>query len=106
VLVNSSRTEGTPVTLLEAMAAGTPVVAARVGGIPDVVSETDAWLVEADRPEALAHAVLECRFDRDGAARRASAARARLDRVRGADAWVAAYTRVYDAARRAARSMT
>ena len=37
VVVNTSLNEGTPVALIEAMAAGVPVVATAVGGVPDVV---------------------------------------------------------------------
>jgi glycosyltransferase involved in cell wall biosynthesis len=39
VIVLTSANEGTPVTLIEALAAGRPVVATRVGGVPDVVEE-------------------------------------------------------------------
>jgi glycosyltransferase involved in cell wall biosynthesis len=54
--------EGTPVSAIEALATGTPVVANRVGGVPDVVREgVDGFLVEpgdvdgaAERLEALA----------------------------------------------------
>src|SRR5690606_24627963 len=58
VVVLSSRTEGTPMVLLEAMAAGVPVIATRVGGIPDVVSEHEAALVQPESPDALASALL------------------------------------------------
>ncbi len=53
-----SRSEGLPVVLMEAMAAGLPVVATRVGGIPEIVEEGAAgFLVPADDESALADAL-------------------------------------------------
>jgi glycosyltransferase involved in cell wall biosynthesis len=50
-----SGNEGTPVSAIEALAAGRPVVATRVGGIPDVVREgVDGFLVELGDVEAMA----------------------------------------------------
>jgi glycosyltransferase involved in cell wall biosynthesis len=45
VFVMSSRTEGTPIALFEAIAAAVPVITTAVGGIPDVVSQAEALLV-------------------------------------------------------------
>lgn len=60
-----SLTEGTSLTLLEAMATGLPVVATAVGGTPEVVAhETSGLLVEAGRPERLAEAL--CRVLQNG----------------------------------------
>lgn len=57
--VLSSTSEGVPVTLLEAMARGLPVVSTAVGGIPEVVEVGQSgWLVPASSPEALAEALL------------------------------------------------
>jgi len=54
-----SLTEGSPLTLLEAMAVGLPVVASRVGGIPDIVSdEENGLLFEPLDPGAAARAIL------------------------------------------------
>jgi glycosyltransferase involved in cell wall biosynthesis len=60
VVVNCSRNEGTPVALIEALAAARPVVATRVGGTPDLLGEgRRGMLVPAGDPAALAAAILE-----------------------------------------------
>ena len=60
VVVNCSRNEGTPVALIEALAAARPVVATRVGGTPDLLGDgRRGLLVPAGDPSALAAAILE-----------------------------------------------
>jgi glycosyltransferase involved in cell wall biosynthesis len=60
VLVVSSDNEGTPVSAIEAMAAGCPVVATRVGGLPDLINDsTIGRLVPPRDADALASAVLD-----------------------------------------------
>jgi glycosyltransferase involved in cell wall biosynthesis len=55
VFLLASENEGTPVTTIEALAAGRPVVATRVGGVPDVVEEgVDGFLAEPRDVEGLA----------------------------------------------------
>ena len=54
-LVLPSGNEGTPVTVIEALAAERPVVATRVGGVPDVVRDgEDGFLVETGATDDLA----------------------------------------------------
>ncbi len=59
VVALPSRWEGLPMILLEAMASGTPVLAASVGGIPEVLQHGESgWLVKPKDPAALAHGLL------------------------------------------------
>ena len=59
IFVLPSRTEGFPLSLLEALAAGLPCIAARVGGVPEMLGENGGILVEPNSPEALARAFME-----------------------------------------------
>lgn len=97
-IVLSSRAEGTPVVLLEAMAAATPIVATRVGGIPDVVGDAEAVLVVPDDPVALAAAIQAVRSDSAAAATRADAARHRLAQGFSTARWLEQIDGVYAAA--------
>ncbi len=79
VVVNSSRNEGTPVALIEALAAGRPVVATRVGGTPDLLGENvRGWLVPPANAPALAQAMLHVLSHPDEALARAEAGRAHV----------------------------
>lgn len=58
MLVQPSRADNMPLSILEAMAAGLPVVGTRVGGIPELVVDGETGLVvEPESPRALADAL-------------------------------------------------
>ena len=81
IVVLSSLWEGMPNVLLEAMAAGKPVVATQVGGVPEVVVQGETGiLVPPGDADALAHALIELLQDREKAQRMGSAGRVRAER--------------------------
>lgn len=97
VFAMSSIAEGMPVTLLEAMSSGLPVVSTRVGGIPDVVidHETGA-LVPAGDPAAMAAALAVYAQDDSLVRRHGATARDRIVKKYSIDAMLASYTALYD----------
>lgn len=102
--VLSSRTEGTPIVLFEAMDASVPIVATTVGGVPDVLTDADALLVGPDDPSAIANALGEIQQNRAAARERSFHARGRLISAFSDAAWADAVNAVYKtAAHRAAQ---
>ena len=93
----SSIAEGTPVTLLEAMSCGLPVVASAVGGIPDLVVEgSTGALAPPSNPAALAAAIALYLDDEARLRAHGAAARERIERHYSVTAMVGAYTALYD----------
>lgn len=95
LFVLSSRTEGTPIALFEAMDAEIPVVATAVGGVPAVVSPNEARLVPPDDPRALAQAIRESYDDPSPGRVRAANARQRLRTHYAVGPWLDRYDRLY-----------
>jgi glycosyltransferase involved in cell wall biosynthesis len=98
----STRTEGVPQSVLQAFAAGVPVVARDTGGIPEVVADGATGLLVADgAPAALAHAIGRVLGDPAGAAARTRAARdlveARFSHAAALDRLLALYGEVLGA---------
>lgn len=97
IQVVSSHSEGSPNVLLEAMAAGLPVVATSVGGIPEIVQDSNtALLVPAHSPEKLANAMSELLRNPAQAAALGREALSQAGTRYSVAAHYASLTRVYD----------
>jgi glycosyltransferase involved in cell wall biosynthesis len=96
VAAMSSDFEGTPLFAFECMAAGTPLVATAVGGLPDMLEDgRSALLVPARDPAALAASLERALGDAALRSELAGAARERLERYR-IDAVAARFAQLYE----------
>lgn len=97
VFALSSVAEGTPVTILEAMSTGLPIVATRVGGVPEVViDDVTGKLVPPSDPIAFARALAAYCLQPQLASGHGVAGRERVEQRYSLSAMVSAYTGLYD----------
>ncbi len=98
--------EATSFAVLEAMAAGVPVIGSQIGGIAEILSSSDlGYLVPPGRPEAIARAMKDI-HDLDEKARtgRVERAREHVTREFGIARWMAAILEAHEAAREGNRT--
>lgn len=96
LFVLSSRHEGMPMSVLEAMASGVPVVSTSVGGIPDLLAHGRlGWLAASDDAVALGEAMHAAIEDADRRRTVARNARAEVVERYSEDAMLDAYERLY-----------
>ncbi|WP_162820877.1 glycosyltransferase [Microvirga calopogonii] len=80
LLVVPSRLDGRPVVVLEALAVGTPVLASRVGGLPDLIKHGETgWLCEPGDVDAFLECLRAAVESRDKLARKRAAARSKAE---------------------------
>jgi glycosyltransferase involved in cell wall biosynthesis len=96
LFVLASRSEAFPNSILEAMAAGLPIVATRVGGIVELVeNQRTGVLVPPDDARALGHAMLDLIQWRSHAAALGRAARAEVASKYSFERMIAAFESIY-----------
>ncbi|MFX0200461.1 MAG: glycosyltransferase [Candidatus Hodarchaeota archaeon] len=97
IFVLSSEWEGLPTAVMEAMAAGCPIVATAVGGIPELVNDGETgFLVQACEPEALAQKIAQLLKDRGLRERMGRVGARRIEEIFSLEKMVKEYERLYE----------
>ena len=96
VYINTSVHEGIPMTILEAMARGLPIIAPRVGGIPEVVDDgVQGFLIDGRDPEAFAEKIMLLYNDKELWQRMSVAAREKAERCFSVERMAQGYLEIY-----------
>ena len=104
VFVLPSHTEGSPHVIFEAMGAGVPIVATRVGGVPEILQHDEtAILAPPRRPELLATAIAQMLDANDAAQTCVSKARQVLEQKHSPEAYARSLLGIYAEAPRPGR---
>ena len=98
LFVSSSRWEGLPIALLEAMAAGLPVVATDVGDVAGAVGDAAGLLVPPEDELSLRHALAQLIGDPGRRRALGASARRRIESHHSAETWYAQLHEIYRAA--------
>ena len=107
LFVLSSLMEGLPVTLMEAMAVGTPVVAPRLAGIPELVRDgEEGWLYEPGHFGELADLLVGIDSARDALAEMGARGRRRVRELHDADASARRLRALFEAAEAAGTALS
>lgn len=105
MLVLPSRHEGIPLVMLEAMAQGVPIVATRVGGIPEVITDgVQGLLSTPENPETLADRIMSCFINPEETKKRVAAAKKKILECYDVKRWLQKYREVYNMATKRVRS--
>jgi glycosyltransferase involved in cell wall biosynthesis len=96
VFILSSKREGFPMSILEAMAAGLPVIATKVGGIPEVIRDGENGLMAPPNdPFSLAGAICRVLDDSEYAGNLGQEARLTIEKNYSLKTITDAYTKLY-----------
>ncbi len=94
-LVHPSRHDALPTSLLHALAAGLPIVASGVGGVPEIVPADAGWLVPPGEPVALAEAIVTVAGDEGGRRLMGKRSRERFEEEFDARTWAGRLRSLY-----------
>jgi N-acetyl-alpha-D-glucosaminyl L-malate synthase BshA len=96
-VVLCSETESAPLTLLEGLSTGLPVIATRVGGIPEIIQDgINGFLVETKHPESIAEKLILLNSDIKLRLRLGDAARKTVEKKYTAEKVVCQYEQIYE----------